>query len=324
MPKDETHWERNDMERTHDRMTRRQCLALLAGTAAAALAPEYCSGENGKTVLRVAISAETLAGANLNDARTAYKVWLREVYGQLGNAIAQPVPDVFIASEDIVRGVRQGTLDCYGMTALEFAKVVDLTDPDSLVLEDYMADGMEYVLLVHGGSRFKQLADLRGAQIVSHLHRDMVLLPAWLRTMVAANNLPAPEHFFAGNKLIGSLNQVVLPVFFRRMDGACLARRDWETAIELNPQLGRDLRALAVSPKVIPILFGFRRSTNANARKAMIDSIQRVGSVPAGRQIVALYQSTAFVVRPVSVMKNTLEMVRDFKRLQPDKPTDRK
>lgn len=265
--------------------------------------------------LRFAVSAETLAGANLTDARAAYKVWLREIYGQLGNAIAEPVPEVFIASEDLVRGVRQGTLDCYGVTALELGKVVELTDPDSLVVEDYMADGMEYVLLVHGGSRFKQLADLRGAQVLSHLHRDMVLMPAWLNTMLAAENLPASEHFFAGNKLIGSLNQVVLPVFFGRVDGACLARRSWETAIELNPQLGHDLRPLAVSPKLIPILFGFRRNTNANARKALIDSIQRVYSVPAGRQMVALYQSTAFVVKPISVMKGTLEMVHKFERL---------
>ena len=303
------------MERSDKQMTRRRYLALMAGAAAGALTPGYCIGENGKLVLRLAVSAETLAGANLNDARAAYKIWLREIYGQVGDAIAQPVPDVFIASEDLVRGVRQGTLDCYGMTALEFAKVVDLTDPDSLVLEDYMADGMEYVLLVHSGSRFKQLADLRGAQIVSHLHRDMVLLPVWLSTMLAANNLPAPEHFFAGNKLIGSLNQVVLPVFFGRVDGACLARRSWETAVELNPQLGHDLRPLAVSPKVVPILFGFRRSANANARKALIDSIQRVYSVPAGRQIIALYQSTAFVVRPISVMKGTLELIRQSDRL---------
>ena len=296
-------------------MTRRQVLAIMAATAASALTNGRCRGESEARPLRFAVSEETLAGANLNDARAAYKIWLREIYGQLGSFTATPVPEVFIASEDLVRGVRQGTLDCYGMTALELAKVVELTDPDSLVVEDYMADGMEYVLLVHTGSRFKQLADLRGAQVLSHLHRDMVLLPAWLSTMLAANNLPAPEHFFAGNKLIGSLNQVVLPVFFGRVDGACLARRSWETAMELNPQLGRDLRLLAVSPKVTPILFGFRRNTNANARKALIDSIQRVYSVPAGRQIVALYQSTAFVVRPIAAMKVTLDLIRQFDRL---------
>jgi hypothetical protein len=48
----------------------------------------------------------------------------------------------------------------------------------------------------------------------------------------------------------------------------------------------------------------------------MIDAIERVSTVPAGRQIVALFQSSAFVVRPVSVMKGTLEMVRQFDRLK--------
>jgi phosphonate transport system substrate-binding protein len=304
------------MECFDRQMTRRQYLFLMAGTAASALAPGYCNAEDGKPVLRLAISQETLAGANINDARTAYKVWLREVKEQFGYVTAEPVPEIFIASEDLVRSVRQGTLDCYGMTALEFAKIVDLTDPDSLVIEESLADGIDYVLLVHRSGRFNQLADLRGAQILSHLHRDMVLLPAWLNTMLSTNNLPAPERFFGGYAESDKLNMVILPVFFHRADGACMARRSWETAVELNPQLGRDLRVLAVSPKVIPIVFGFRRNTSAKARKVMIDAIERVSTVPAGRQIVALFQSSAFVVRPVSVMKGTLEMVRQFDRLK--------
>ena len=305
-------------------MTRREYLAMMAGAAAIALTPGICRGENGRPVPRVAISVETLAGANVNDARAAYKVWLSEVSRQYGTQTAVVVPEVFIPSEDLIREIRQGTLDCYGVTAMEFAKVVDLTDPDSLVLQDYLADGIEYVLLVHSSSQFKKIADLRDARMVSHLHRDMVLLPAWLGTMLAANNLPAPEHFFASHKLSDSLNQVVLPVFFRRLDAACVARRSWETAVELNPQLGRDLRALAVSPKVIPVVFGFRRNTNANARKALIDAILRIDTVPAGQQIVALYQSHGFVVKPVSVMNGTMEMVRQYERLSAQQAHSRK
>jgi len=303
------------MDRSIIQMTRRQCLAMMAGASAASLAPGRSWSENGKVALRLAISVETLAGANVTDARAAYRIWLGEVHAALGFVTAEPVPEVFIPSEELIRAVRQGTLDCYGVTALEFAKVADLTDPDSLVLEDYLADGIEYVLLVHNSSPFKKIADLRGAHILSHFHRDMVLLPAWLGTMLAANNLPQAEQFFASHQLIANLNQVVLPVFFRRADGACLARRSWETAVELNPQLGRDLRAVAVSPKVVPIIFAFRSNTSASARKALIDSIQHIYTVPAGQQIVALYQSHGFVVKPISVMKNALDMVRQFERL---------
>jgi len=156
---------------------------------------------------------------------------------------------------------------------------------------------------------------LRGAQLVTHYHRDMVLSPAWLGTMLAANNLPQTDHFFASQKLTDNLNQVVLPVFFRRTDVACLARRNWETAVELNPQLGRDLRFLAVSPKLVPIAIAFRRGCSPEGRKILIDSILRVASVTAGQQIVALYQSHGFIVRPTSIMNSTIEMVRQFERI---------
>jgi hypothetical protein len=47
----------------------------------------------------------------------------------------------------------------------------------------------------------------------------------------------------------------------------------------------------------------------------LIDAILRIETVPAGQQIVALYQSHGFVVRPTAVMNGTLEMVREFDRL---------
>jgi len=312
------------LDRPGKQMTRRKCLAMMAGAAAATLAPGLCWSENGGVVLRLAISVETLAGANVNDARAAYQVWLHEVHGNLSFVSVEPVPEVFIPSEELIRDIRKGILDCYAVTALEFAKVADLTNPDSLLLEDYLADGMEYVLLVHKNSPFKKVANLRGAHILSHLHGDMVLLPVWLGTMLAANSLPQAEQFFASQQLIGNLNQVLLPVFFRRADGACMARRSWEMAAELNPQLGRDLLAVAVSPKIVPIIFAFRNNTLASTRKALIDSIERIYAAPAGQQIIALYQSRGLVVKPMSVMKNTMEMVHQFERLPAQQARSRK
>jgi ABC-type phosphate/phosphonate transport system substrate-binding protein len=303
------------MDDSQQRMTRRQSLALMAGAAAAALGPKLCRSESGRDTLRLAISADTLAGANINDARTAYRVWIREVLDQLGHHMADVVPEVYLPSEELIRDVRQGTLDCYGVTAVEFEKLVDVTDPESVVLEDYQAGGMEYVLVVHNSSTFKKLADLRDARILSHLQCDMTLLAAWLGTLLAANNLPQPDHFFASQERSDRLNMVVLPVFFRRVDGACLALRSWETAVELNPQLGHDLHVLAMSPKVVPVLLAFRRNTSVISRKTLIDSIQRINTLAAGQQIVALYQSRGFVVRPASVMKGSLEMVREFERV---------
>jgi hypothetical protein len=303
------------MDVSNKQIDRRRCLALLAGTAAATQVPGFCWADNDRKMLRVAVSTDTLAGSNINDARTAYKVWINEYSRQLGKVTAEADPLVFIPSEDLIRGVRQGAIDCFGVTALEYAKLFDWADPDFLVLQDYLTDGIEYVLLVHNSSTFKKTGDLKGAQILSHLHRDMVLLTAWLDTMLAAANLPSADRFFGSNTLRDKVNQVILPVFFRRADGACLTRRSWETAVELNPQLGRDLRPLAVSPRIVPIALCFRRNCNPYGRKMLLDSMLSLSNSTAGQQMAALYQSRAFVLRPVSVMKTTLEMVHQFERI---------
>jgi ABC-type phosphate/phosphonate transport system substrate-binding protein len=303
------------MVRRKKQLTRRECLALIAAATAAAGARGLCWAGVDKNLLRVAVSVETVTGANINDARAAYRVWINEVSRQTGHIVADVVPDVFIPSEELIQDVRQGTVQCYGITALEYAELVDLSDPDFLVLQDYLADGMEYVLLVHNSRTFKKIADLRGAQILTHLHRDMVLLPAWLETMLAASSLPAADRFFGSNTLCDKVNQVVLPVFFRRADGACLARQSWEMAVEFNPQLGRDLRPLAVSPKIIPIAIAFRRNCNAIGRKNLLDSMLSLSTAIEGRQIAALYQSRRFVLRPASAMKGTLELVHQFERV---------
>lgn len=296
-------------------VTRRHCVALVTGAVAAALAPRSFPADRAPHILNVAISIDTLAGANVSDARAAYKIWIREVTRQLPSPIAQMDPEIFLPSDEMIRDIRQGSIECFGITALEFAKITDLVDPGYLLLQDYLADGMEYILLVQNNGPYKRIVDLRGAQLLTHFHRDMVLAQAWLGTLLADNNVPHADQFFGGQKLTDNLNQVLLPVFFRRADAACIARRSWETALELNPQLGRDLRALAISPKLVPIGIGFRRGCSAEGRKLLIDSILHVTTVTAGRQIVSLYQSQCFVVRPVSVMNSTMELVRRYEQI---------
>ncbi len=312
------------MDGSEGQMARRRSLGLIAGAASATLMTRLCRAESEKPLLRIAVSNDTLAGANVNDARAAYLVWIDEYTRQTGKLLAEIVPGVFLPSDEVIRGIHQGTIDCFGITALEYVKLIDLIDPDVIVLQDYLADGIEYVLLVHNNSPFRKIADLRGAQVVSHLHRDMVLLPAWLGTLLAQNNLPSAQHFFGNIMTHDTVNQVVLPVFFHRMDGACLARRNWETAVELNPQLGRDLRVLAVSPKIIPIAVAFRRNCNAESRKVLLQTMLRISTTVAGQQMAALYQARGFVMRPVSTMKNTVEMVRQYERMPAIQASQRK
>lgn len=294
------------------RLTRRDILRLMAGGAAAALMPRISYSDDGH--ITVAISSDTLAGANLNDARAAYSVWIQEFTHARGAVPAVVVPQIFLPSEELLRDVRNGTVDCYGITALEYMRIADLTDPNYFLLQDSLAGGMEYVLLVNGESSYRSIADLRGAQIILHHHPNLLLAPAWFETTLSANSLPPADQFFGSVSSRDNINQVALPVFFHRENAACLTRDSWDTVVELNPQMGRSMRIVAVSPKLVPIALAFRRHCNEAGRKALIDAAMNITDLPAGQQIVALYKSRNFVLRTSAAMKTTVDMLTDYQR----------
>jgi len=297
-------------------MTRRQFAQLLAGIGGyiALTRPPLLRAQ--ERPMRVGVSAETLAGANINDARAAYKVWGQEIQRRLGITHTDLVPDVFIPSEQLIKMIREGTIDCFALTAWEYAQVIDLLDTNWVLLDDYAAAGLEYILAVHSASPYKKIEDLHGGQLIIHHHRDTLLLTAWLSLLLSANGLPPPERFFGSMLSKDNLTQVVVPVFFRRSEAAGLTQRAFSVAEELNPQLGRDLRVLAVSPKLIPMAFCFRRGCKPEDVKEFRDALVKLRTIPVGQQLLELYQVKGYTAEQGSVMKPTLDLVRQYEYLR--------
>jgi hypothetical protein len=281
-------------------------------------------GQTPTRSLRVGVSLETLSGANVTDARGAYKVWSQEVINRLSLKAVELVPGIFVPSDQIVQMIRQGTVGMFGITAWEFAKVVNYVDPNEVLIEENIAQGMNYILLVHNAGPYKKLGDLHGRQIAIHHHRHMNLLSAWIGNMLAAESLPRMEAFFSQQLERDSVIQVILPVFFHRMDAAALLRADYETAVEMNPQLGKDLHALAISPNVIPSLCCFNKNCNRESIKQYLSVVSQSESLPSGQQIVAMYQSRKLVTRPASCMNLTVNMLRQYERVTAQPPGQRK
>jgi ABC-type phosphate/phosphonate transport system substrate-binding protein len=304
-------------------MTRREFAAWLGAAAATASVARIAMGETARP-LRIGVSVESLGGANVNDARAAYKVWSHELFNLWPAKSVELIPDIFVPSDQMVQMIRQGTVDMCGITAWEYVRVVNFVEPSAILVEEDVAKGMEYVLLVHNNSPYKKLSDLRGRQITIHNHPHMNLLPAWIGNMLATERLPRMDAFFNQQVARSSVTQIVLSVFFHRMDSAALLRKDYETAVEMNPQLGRDLHELAVSPNIVPALCCFRKGSNREYMEKLIAVVSRMESMPSGQEIVALYKARILVTQPASYMNLTVNMLRQYERVTAQPPGQRK
>jgi phosphonate transport system substrate-binding protein len=115
--------------------------------------------------------------------------------------------------------------------------------------------------------------------------------------------------------LINKATRVALPVFFRQADACLMTRTSFEVLGELNPQLNKQLRVLAISPELVPAGFAFRADYVSPLRAQMLTEMARLGETPAGQQILALTQAERIVDRPVSCLDNALELLAQHRRL---------
>jgi phosphonate transport system substrate-binding protein len=202
------------------------------------------------------------------------------------------------------------------MSVQDIYHVLSEVDLETIAVEDYAASGMEYLLLVNASSPYRRIEDLKKTRLIYQQHRDNILMMPWIEIMLAEAHQPPGAPFFESVETRAKINEVILPLFFHKANAVALTRRAFNLAVEMNPQLGRDLRVLATSPKLIVDAFGFHRGCDPEDKRAIFNALKSIGTVPAGRQLLTLYESSGFVLKPGSALNGALDLVRQYERIK--------
>lgn len=299
-------------------LPRRHFLTVLAGAAASLLPPSrlFATGPVPPRILRLAASIDTLAGANLNDAQAACKIWTPEIVRTLRMQQTEVVPEIFLPSHRIAYMIREGTLDAAALTSLEYAKLDGLLDPNIMLVDRNTPRGVEYLLLVRKDSGMRKIADLRGKRINLHHNQCCLLLYQWLSLLLAEAGLRPPNRFFDGVESSNRLHQVLLPVFFGRAQAAVIDRPSFDAAVALNPQLARELQVIATSPKVLSVFVGFRRGCNNEDIHRLCQGLRNLAPLASGQWIFHLYGFNGYAEGNAECMGSTLDMIRRYERIK--------
>ncbi len=234
-------------------------------------------------------STRLLFDVSRADAEAAVSIWARE----LGRASGIPGPTMATIYDDLsemLRQVRAGTLDVVALNSLDYLRAEGgaLLEPALVGLKGGRAADRQ-VLLVHRESGLKTLADLRGRSLAILRSADD-LATVWLDTLLAREGLPRAAEFLGVAREDTRASKALLPVFFRRTDACVVNANAHATAVELNPQLGRDLVTLAESPEFPLGMVCLRADLDAGRKQRILESSFRVVTTPAGRQVLTLFR----------------------------------
>ena len=266
--------------------------------------------------IRIAISESIAGEVNGNDLRAAVKAWADEVARQTGVRI---VPEL-CTTVQLVQKVRSHQVDAFSLNFLEFSRIAALADRELVVDETDAVQGVEYILLVQQSGGIRTLADLRGRSLLLHQNPRSCLDRIWLETLLAAAHLGPVEGFLGRVESNQKLSRAVLPVFFGQADACLVTRRGFNTMCDLNPQLARQLRPLAVSGRLMMTFMGFQKDCPFDIKRKFITAATGLHNNVAGRQALMLFGSTRLVQADTSLLRTSFDLLHSYERFKGQTP----
>ena len=141
--------------------------------------PRLLPGTPATEAVRIAISESLVADVNMNDARAAMTIWLKQLARDLKYDIEYS-PKVFDTTDEIISRARNGRLDAVSLNILEYRQIADYLDPSQVVAPSPGQGPDRYMLLAKRGSGFGQLAQLRGRRLSMLKAPKTCVAPAWI------------------------------------------------------------------------------------------------------------------------------------------------
>jgi ABC-type phosphate/phosphonate transport system substrate-binding protein len=278
------------------------------------LVPLGARGES-QFQFRIGFSKFILGEVNENDAMAVVSVWARQI-AQASDIAVDPQPLIFRNIAEIQAALTDKTVDCINLTTAEYFAVQGQIAKDMIVVS-VISDSIneEYVLLVHRESGIESLGDLKGRSLGMLRSARTSLAPVWLDTLLVREGFSPASDLFKEIIPATKIGKAVLPVFFRKMDACVVTRAGFRTMIELNPQTGRQLRVLATSPSLVPVLFCFRSDYSSPLRGKIIDEITNCHLSPACRQIMTLFQTDSLKEIPGNSLASALNLLEQHAQL---------
>ena len=212
-------------------------------------------------------------------------------------------------TNEIAAALAQNQIDLISLTAEEFFTLESMGLEGPLLLPK-INNGFteEYVLLARDGGPVRAVEDLRGRGVILFSDARGSLGQTWLDVLCLEHGLGPASNALIKVKFASKGTQVILPVFFGKTDACVITRSGWEVMGELNPQVKKQLRIVAVSPPLVPVVTCFRRGFSATLMRRVIVATERSHSQVSFQQLMAIFKADEIGHQPIALLETTRQL----------------
>lgn len=262
--------------------------------------------------------SQAILGANINanDASAAVKILTRSL-AESANIPADPKPVVFENPPQILDSITAKSADIFFITLPELYSVLDKTDDKYMIIpETHNTMGEQYLLLTNKKAGITSLAQLKTKDLIIFSNSRTSLAPYWLENFLSENSQTGQNVFFHNVKKVSKLNDAILPVFFNKADACLVPKKGFETIVELNPQIAKQLNIIANSPNFVPSGLFFRKDYESPIKEQFLRHIDEWVKTPEGLQLLTIFQIDNLIVKNIESLESSLELLKKHQSIK--------
>jgi ABC-type phosphate/phosphonate transport system substrate-binding protein len=262
--------------------------------------------------LILAYSLKTIPDVDPKDAGAAFSTYAAELGVGLGlKVIIKTYENVDVAVDELLKG----KVDLASVTSIEYLRI---KNPSGLDLGIGSVKGGKkttmYVILSHNNKGYTKISDLKNKRITILKGDDVAHL--YLNTALLKQKFGEAKDFFSHIDEKNKASQVVLPVFFGQADACVISEISYRTMVEMNPQLGKDLKVIMTSPELLTGMGVFRKGLTASFRERIISVARNLKSYSRGKQVLLLFKLDGLEAVTESDLTGIKELYSDYERLK--------
>ena len=247
--------------------------------------------------LRVGYDARLFKIFGEKDVEVATKVWVEEILKDLQRHTFsfRFYDDV----EELAADVEADRIDFVVTDGLTFVRHFDL---------DKLADGFNagalnredsvYVVVIRSDEGIEGWRDLKEKTFA--VQKNDPVAELYLQYRMQLHNDSEAKSLQRYEKR----DRVLLKLFFGKADAAVVPKRQFELAVELNPQMGQRLKIMEVS-QIPSYRFGlFRKALDPGFAKEVTDLAIAIDHDERGKQLLMIYQTEKLIITRVSDLES--------------------
>lgn len=197
-------------------------------------------------------SALQLRGISKQDADTTFNDFLTDFYKKNNENWSLEIA-MYPTAELMLQAFDKGEIDGYFGSPLDYLARKNMVCKVMTGLKFKFAPMKQRLLiLTRADTGATKISDLKNKRLSMAPGQDLEVL--FMNTILLRNKLPEMQTFFSDRIEAKSTNVALMDVFFGKSDVTVARENEYNTAVELNPQLAKNLIILDKSPAMLSAL----------------------------------------------------------------------